>query len=145
MISSNNLQLLSKWYSIMPTKISGKFKNIYISNLQNLQEFQEISNLFANADLILNNLLFDVSYISKSTYIFDLIVYVDICDLFSGKLLNDFKHNILQEKGEIWILCDNSKIHNIKKVNYITSIVNESTFRQSIIKFSDNFSLIVLK
>ena len=57
MFSDDNLQLFSKWYSIMPNKISGKFKNIYISNLNNLHEFQEISKIFVNAELILNNLL----------------------------------------------------------------------------------------
>ena len=42
MFTAENLQLFSKWYSIiMPNKISGKFKNIYISNLQNLHEFQD--------------------------------------------------------------------------------------------------------
>lgn len=145
MFSDDNLQLFSKWYSIMPNKISGKFKNIYISNLNNLHEFQEISKIFVNAELILNNLLFDVSHISKSTYIFDLIVYVDICDLFSVSMLNEFKQHILQEKGEIWILCNNNKINNIKKLDYIGNIVNDSNFRQSTIRFTDNFSLIVLK
>tara|TARA_A100001015_G_C15031580_1_gene733580 strand:- start:2293 stop:2730 length:438 start_codon:yes stop_codon:yes gene_type:complete len=145
MFSADNLQLFSKWYSIMPNKISEKFKNIYISNLQNLHEFQEISKIFANTNLILNNLLFDVSHISKSTYMFDLIIYVDICDLFSVSILNEFKQNILQEKGEIWILCDNNRIYDKKKIDYINSIVDNSNFRQSIIKFTDNFSLIVLK
>ena len=145
MFSDDNLQLFSKWYSIMPNKISGKFKNIYISNLNNLHEFQEISKIFVNTELILNNLLFDVSHISKSTYIFDLIVYVDICDLFSVSMLNEFKQHILQEKGEIWILCNNNKINNIKKLDYIGNIVNNSNFRQSTIRFTDNFSLIVLK
>jgi hypothetical protein len=145
MFSTDNLELFSKWYSIMPNKISGKFKYIYISNVNSVHEFKQISNVFVNSSLILNNLLFDVLHIAKSTYMFDLIIYVDICELFSKPLLEDFKKNILNEKSEIWILCDNKKFNNENKISYVLNTIDTTSFRTSVIKFTDNFSLIVLK
>ena len=146
MFSSNNLELFSKWYSIMPNKISDRFQYIYISNINNLYELSLLSNVFNNPKLILNSLLFDMTHISKSSYMFDLIVISDVCNNLSNNLLDDFKQNILSEQGEIWIICDNLKFENLNKKDYvINNILKNSIYRHSTIQFNKMFSLIVLR
>lgn len=146
MFSSDNLELFTKWYSIMPNKISDKFQYIYISNVNNLYELSLLSNVFKTPKLILNNLLFDTQHISKSSYMFDLIIISDVCNNLSTHLLNDFKQNILSEKGEIWIICDNFKFEKLNKKDYvINNILKHSNYRHSTIQFNEIFSLIVLR
>ena len=130
----------------MPNKISDRFQYIYISNINNLYELSLLSNVFKNPKLILNSLLFDMTHISKSSYMFDLIVISGVCNNLSNNLLDDFKQNILSEQGEIWIICDNLKFENLNKKDYvINNILKNSIYRHSTIQFNKMFSLIVLR
>ena len=66
MDSSQNITILNNWISIMPDKLKNKFKNIYIANIENINVFNSIKNNFQNEEFSLNNMLFDLHYISKS-------------------------------------------------------------------------------
>tara|TARA_Y100000389_G_C17417086_1_gene494397 strand:- start:1235 stop:1624 length:390 start_codon:yes stop_codon:yes gene_type:complete len=129
----------------MPRKIVDKLKNIYIANINNKYEYEYFFTLFEHSDFILTNLLFELSHISKSTYIFDLFVFSDVNYNLTSSLLIEIKENILNEKGEIWIFCDKKNLDNVDKVTYINNILNTTNYRSSTIKFSDEFTLIVIK
>ena len=142
MDSSQNITILNNWISIMPDKLKNKFKNIYIANIENINVFNSIKNNFQNEELSLNNMLFDLQYISKSSYTFDLIILFDVNDLITGELLTDIKTNILDPKGEIWVLCDDKKIGNIKKETYLLTILENTNLRSS--KFLQNGACIYI-
>tara|TARA_B110000285_G_scaffold155869_1_gene173954 strand:+ start:6738 stop:7124 length:387 start_codon:yes stop_codon:yes gene_type:complete len=126
----------------MPDKLKNKFKNIYIANIENINVFNSIKNNFQNEELSLNNMLFDLQYISKSSYTFDLIILFDVNDLITSELLTDIKTNILDPKGEIWVLCDDKKIGNIKKETYLLTILENTNLRSS--KFLQNGACIYI-
>jgi hypothetical protein len=126
----------------MPDKLKNKFKNIYIANIENINVFNSIKNNFQNEELSLNNMLFDLQYISKSSYTFDLIILFDVNDLITGELLTDIKTNILDPKGEFWVLCDDKKIGNIKKETYLLTILENTNLRSS--KFLQNGACIYI-
>jgi len=126
----------------MPDKLKNKFKNIYIANIENINVFNSIKNNFQNEELSLNNMLFDLHYISKSSYTFDLIILFDVNDLITGELLTDIKTNILDPKGEFWVLCDDKKIGNIKKETYLLTILENTNLRSS--KFLQNGACIYI-
>ena len=142
MDSSQNITILNNWISIMPDKLKNKFKNIYIANIENINVFNSIKNNFQNEELSLNNMLFDLHYISKSSYTFDLIILFDVNDLITSELLTDIKTNILDQKGEIWVLCDDKKIGNIKKETYLLTILENTNLRSS--KFLQNGACIYI-
>lgn len=142
MDSSQNITILNNWISIMPDKLKNKFKNIYIANIENINVFNSIKNNFQNEELSLNNMLFDLQYISKSSYTFDLIILFDVNDLITGELLTDIKTNILDPKGEFWVLCDDKKIGNIKKETYLLTILENTNLRSS--KFLQNGACIYI-
>jgi len=142
MDSSQNITILNNWISIMPDKLKNKFKNIYIANIENINVFNSIKNNFQNEELSLNNMLFDLQYISKSSYTFDLIILFDVNDLITSELLTDIKTNILDQKGEIWVLCDDKKIGNIKKETYLLTILENTNLRSS--KFLQNGACIYI-
>lgn len=142
MDSSQNITILNNWISIMPDKLKNKFKNIYIANIENINVFNSIKNNFQNEELSLNNMLFDLQYISKSSYTFDLIILFDVNDLITSELLTDIKTNILDPKGEIWVLCDDKKIGNIKKETYLLTILENTNLRSS--KFLQNGACIYI-
>jgi len=142
MDSSQNITILNNWISIMPDKLKNKFKNIYIANIENINVFNSIKNNFQNEELSLNNMLFDLHYISKSSYTFDLIILFDVNDLITGELLTDIKTNILDPKGEFWVLCDDKKIGNIKKETYLLTILENTNLRSS--KFLQNGACIYI-
>lgn len=145
MITNENFDLFTKWFLCMPRKIVDKLKNIYIANINNKYEYEYFFTLFEHSDFILTNLLFELSHISKSTYIFDLFVFSDVNYNLTSSLLIEIKENILNEKGEIWIFCDKKNLDNVDKVTYINNILNTTNYRSSTIKFSDEFTLIVIK
>uniref|UniRef100_A0A6C0LL97 Methyltransferase n=1 Tax=viral metagenome TaxID=1070528 RepID=A0A6C0LL97_9ZZZZ len=87
-------------------------------------------------------MLFDLQYISKSSYTFDLIILFDVNDLITSELLTDIKTNILDPKGEIWVLCDDKKIGNIKKETYLLTILENTNLRSS--KFLQNGACIYI-
>lgn len=140
----NKISQFSKWLSIIPSKFKDKFTNIYIGNIVNNSEFNLLKQLFNSSKLILNNLLFDFKYISKSTYIFDLILFFDINDI-NDIILTEIKDNILNDKGEIWILCDEIKINNLSKEKHIINILENTNIRSSIMKYSESLSIVILK
>ena len=142
MDSSQNITILNNLISIMPDKLKNKFKNIYIANIENINVFNSIKNNFQNEELSLNNMLFDLQYISKSSYTFDLIILFDVNDLITGELLTDIKTNILDPKGEFWVLCDDKKIGNIKKETYLLTILENTNLRSS--KFLQNGACIYI-
>ena len=142
MDSSQNITILNNWISSMPDKLKNKFKNIYIANIENINVFNSIKNNFQNEELSLNNMLFDLQYISKSSYTFDLIILFDVNDLITSELLTDIKTNILDPKGEIWVLCDDKKIGNIKKETYLLTILENTNLRSS--KFLQNGACIYI-
>ena len=140
----DKIKTFSRWLSIIPNKFKDKFNNIYIANINNNIEFNLLKDLFISPKLVLNNLLFDIQFISKSSYIFDLILLFDVNNLNSDILI-ELKENILEKKGEIWILCDDIKINKTSKEKYIINMLNDTNIRSSTMKYSDNFSIIILK
>lgn len=143
MISAENLILFTKWISAMPKQTIDKFQKIYFSNISKKTEFDFYKSFFHNSQLVLNSFLFDLSFISKSAYEFDLFIFIDICDMFTYNLINDIKENIINPKGgEIWIFCHNDIKNNSK---YVNNTLNKTNFRSSTVKFNDEFSLIIIK
>ena len=140
----DKIKTFSRWLSIIPNKFKDKFNNIYIANINNNIEFNLLKDLFISPKLVLNNLLFDIQFISKSSYIFDLILLFDVNNLNSDILI-ELKENILEKKGEIWILCDDIKINKTSKEKYIINMLNDTNIRSSTMKYSDSFSIIILK
>lgn len=140
----DKIKTFSRWLSIIPNKFKDKFNNIYIANINNNIEFNLLKDLFIYPKLVLNNLLFDIQFISKSSYIFDLILLFDVNNLNSDILI-ELKENILEKKGEIWILCDDIKINKTSKEKYIINMLNDTNIRSSTMKYSDSFSIIILK
>lgn len=149
MISIENYELFSKWVQCMPNKIISNFNSIYIGNINSQFEFNLFGKLFLNAKFKLNNLLFELPHISKSTYMFDLFILNDIDSNVTSEIITEIKENIINTKGEIWIFCDNKEINNNNnnhnKIEYINTILNTTSYRSSTIKFSDNFSIIIIK
>jgi hypothetical protein len=140
----DKIQTFSKWLSIIPNKFKDKFNSIYIANINNNIEFNLLKDLFISSKLVLNNLLFDIQFISKSSYIFDLILLFDINNI-NCDILIELKENILEKKGEIWILCDDVKINKISKEKHIINMLNNTNIRSSTMKYSDSFCIIILK
>ncbi len=146
MISIENYELFSKWVQCMPNKIINNFDSIYIGNINSSFEFNLFGKLFLNAKFKLNNLLFELPHISKSTYMFDLFIFTDIDSTVSYEIITEIKENIINTKGEIWIFCDNKEINNnYNKIEYVNTILNTTSYRSSTIKFSDNFSIVIIK
>lgn len=146
MISVENLSMFSKWITVMPNKIIEKFRNIYIADVNTQQEFITYSMLFPNNDLIMNNLLFNPSFITKSSYIFDLFVFLDVYDWINETFLTDVSENIMNKKGEMWFLCfddDNKNSHFKQK--QLSDILEKTKLRNSTIKFTDDFSMILVR
>lgn len=145
MLSLENFTLFTKWVSIMPNKIISQFRNIYISNISDVHEFNIFKAILPQSELMLNNLLFDTTFITRSTYEFDLIIFADVDENINDQLLSDMKSNILTSKGEIWILCDDKKVDNQRTNEYILNILNKTNLRNSIIKFHDNMNMIIIR
>jgi hypothetical protein len=144
MVSAENLILFTKWISGMPKKFIDKYLRIYVSNVEIKSEFEFYKLLFNDTELMLNSLLFDLSYISKSAYEFDLIIFVDVCKKFTLELINDIKINIINPKGgEIWVFCHDDG--NTNKYEYVNEILNQTNFRSSTVKLSNEFSLVIIK
>lgn len=143
MISAENLILFTKWISAMPKKTIDKFQNIYFSNVSNKTELDFYKSFFHNSELVLNSFLFDLSFIAKSAYEFDLFIFIDVCNMFTDNLINDIKENIINPKGgEIWIFCHDGNKNNSK---YVNNVLNKTNFRSSTVKFNSEFSLIIIK
>ena len=146
MISLENLSMFAKWITVMPNKLIEKFKNIYIANVENNQEFLLYSQLFQDTDLILNNLLFNPSFITKSSYSFNLFVFLDVYDWVDETFLTEASENIMDKKGEMWFLCnDEDTKNNDSKVSKLNSILENTDLRNSTIKFTDNFTLVLIR
>lgn len=129
----------------MPNKIISQFRNIYIANIYDVQEFNIYKAIFPQSELMLNNLLFDTIFISRSAYEFDLIIFSDVDESINDQLLMDMKSNILSNKGEIWILCDQKKIKEMRTDEYVLNMLNKTNLRNSIIKFHDNMNMIIIR
>jgi len=140
----DKIKTFSRWLSIIPNKFKDKFNNVYIANINNNIEFNLLKDLFIASKLVLNNLLFDIQFISKSSYIFDLILLFDVNNINSDILI-ELKENILAKKGEIWILCDDVRINNTSKEKYIINMLNDTNIRSSNMKYNEDFSIIILK
>lgn len=140
----DKIKTFSRWLSIIPNKFKDKFNNIYIANINNNIEFNLLKDLFISSKLVLNNLLFDIQFISKSSYIFDLILLFDVNNINSDILI-ELKENILEKKGEIWILCDDIKINKISKEKHIINMLNDTNIRSSTMKYNEDFCIIILK
>lgn len=145
MLTHENFMLFSKWVSIMPNKIIDKFKNIYISNITSKEHFYSFQSVFEKGELLLNNLLFDLSYISKSSYVFDLVIFSDVCDDFSNDLIEEMKANILSEKAEIWVICDNKGFNGQSKKDFVLKHLESTTLRSSTIKFASEFHIVIIR
>lgn len=145
MLSLENFTLFTKWVSIMPNKIISQFRNIYITNIYDVQEFNVYKAIFPQSELMLNNLLFDTIFISRSAYEFDLIIFSDVDESINDQLLTDMKSNIVSKKGEIWILCDQKKIKGMRADEYVLNMLNKTNLRNSIIKFHDNMNMIIIR
>jgi hypothetical protein len=130
----------------MPNKIIEKFRNIYIANVENNQEFLLYTQLFQNTDLIMNNLLFNPSFITKSSYSFDLFVFLDVYDWVDDTFLTEISQHIMDKKGEMWFLCnDEDSTNNTSKVTKLTNILENTRLRNSTIKFTEEFSLVLIR
>ena len=144
MLSSEYMDMFTKWITIMPNKITEKFRNIYISNVVNNNELTFYSEIFDNSELIINNIIFDPLYITKSTYMFDVIIFLDNYNWINADYLNEIKDNILDKKGEIWILCEETDV-NESKVQKTLDILDNTNLRNSVIKFKETCSLVLIR
>lgn len=146
MITIENLSIFAKWITVMPNKIIENFRNIYIANVENNQEFLLYTQLFQNTDLMMNNLLFHPSYVTKSSYSFDLFVFLDVYDWVDDTFLTEISEHIMDKKGEMWFLCsDDDSTNNTSKVTKLTNILENTRLRNSTIKFTEEFSLVLIR
>lgn len=139
------MNVFSKWISIMPNKIITQFKRVYIANVNSIQQFNQISSLFKEKELIINDMLFDSQYITKSSYIFDVVLFFDVGHNITRELLTELKESVMHDKGQIWILCDNKTIDGMTKEQFMLKRLDTTNIRSSIVKYNEDFKTIVLK
>jgi hypothetical protein len=145
MDKSEKLIILNTWVKLMPDKMLLKYENIYIANIIDSTELNEIQEWFMNKKKVLSNLLFDINHIAKSAYTFDLILFFDINEMITKELLMEYKTNILNTKGEIWIVCDSNRINNDRKDKYILNMLNETNLRSSLFTQNENMKTYIIK
>ena len=75
---------------------------------------------------------------------FDVIIFLDNYNWINADYLNEIKDNILDKKGEIWILCEETDV-NESKVQKTLDILDNTNLRNSVIKFKETCSLVLIR